>query len=93
MEGRNQGTEQSEAAGHLLAELDIISESFRHGQINSESARARVAIIRARARSACGCAVKKTFGQLDMQWEAIMADAEQLRAAYLLSQQQEPAFC
>lgn len=84
---RSVGSEKSEAAGHLLAELDLVRDDLVHGRTTVESARARITIIRARARSASESAMNRSFAQLTMQWETIMADAENLKRAYLLMNQ------
>ena len=95
MEGRNNGIEQAEAAGHLLAELDQVRDDLRHNKLTQEQARARVAVIRKRAR--CGgetcsdverrATVSAHFEELAIQWDALIMVAEKLKEDYRRHQQ------
>jgi hypothetical protein len=87
MEGRNNGIEQAEAAGHLLAELHQVRDDLRHNKLTEEQARARVAVIRKRAR--CGGETARDveqrparsphFEELAIQWDALIMVAEKLK--------------
>jgi pyruvate-formate lyase-activating enzyme len=90
MEGRNIGIEQAEAAGHLLAELNLVRDDLRHGKISEEGAMARVRVIRQRARWMTTTAVPRSMAQLTMQWDTLIAVAEQLKEAF--QAQEEPQF-
>lgn len=79
MEGRNNGIEQAEAAGHLLAELHQVRDDLRHSKLTEEQAKARVAVIRKRARWRTEASVNTHANHLATQWDALIMVAEKLK--------------
>lgn len=88
MEGRNVSLDRSEAAGHLLAELHLASDQFRHGRITARQLSERIAVIR-KARLRVMSAFASQIDQMSLRWDALMDEAKGLKTQYQSESQLE----